>query len=137
MTASERSVTLRAIAQAIAAALPPVVEEVVLTGSVSRGVADELSDIEMLLVTRDSLVLAACFEHARDVGLVGLDTWGVQGTRVSRVFGYFDRVPVELIWWPHDFAEESVAALVGGEQSAAADALVNGIGLRTVGLLER
>src|SRR3954453_13448296 len=128
---------LREIAGRIAAALPPVVEEVVLTGSVSRGVADELSDIEMLLVTREPLVLADCFEHARNVGPVGLDTWGVQGTQVSRVFGCFDRVPVELIWWPHDFAEASVAALLAVEQSAAAEALTNGTSLRTVGLLER
>ena len=41
MTATARRVELRAIAQAIAEALPEDVEEVVLTGSVSRGVADE------------------------------------------------------------------------------------------------
>jgi hypothetical protein len=131
-----RAVELREVAERIAAALPPVVEEVVLTGSVSRGVADELSDIEMLLVTTKRLDLADCFEHARGVGLVGLDTWGVQGTEVSRVFGYYEGVPIEMIWWPDDFAEESVAALLSGEQSAAAEALANGIALRTVGLLE-
>lgn len=115
--------------------LPPVVEEVVLTGSVSRGVADEVSDIEMLLVTATRLGLAECLEHARRVGLVDLDTWGVQGTEVSRVFGYYEGIPIETIWWPHDFAEASVAALLSGEQSAAAEALANGIALRTVGLL--
>jgi hypothetical protein len=127
---------LREVAERIATALPPVVEEVVLTGSVSRGVADEISDIEMLLVTTMRLDLAECFEQARRAGLDNLDTWGIQGTEVSRVFGYYEGVPIETIWWPHDFAEASVAALVSGEHSAAAEALANGIALRTVGLLE-
>jgi predicted nucleotidyltransferase len=126
---------LRAVADRIAAALPAVVEEVVLTGSVSRGVADDLSDIEMLLVTAVRLDLEQCFEYARRVGLVALDTWGPPATDVSRVFGYYEGVPIETIWWSHDFAEESVDALVAGEQPAAADALSNGIALRTVGLL--
>src|SRR5213080_4079137 len=105
--ATARARELHTIAERIAAALPPVAEEVVLTGSVSRGVADDVSDIEMLVVTTEPLELAECFEHARRVGLVGLDTWGVQGTEASRVFGYFDGVPVETIWWPRDFAETS------------------------------
>jgi len=133
---TSRARELREVAERIAAALPPVVEEVVLTGSVSRGVADEISDIEMLLVTTTRLELAECFEHARRVGLVNLDTWGIQGTAVSRVFGYHEGVPIETIWWPHDFAEASVSALLSGEQSAAAEALVNGIALRTSGLLD-
>lgn len=127
---------LREVAERIAAELPPVVEEVVLTGSVSRGLADEISDIEMLLVTTTRLDLAECFEHASRVGLGNLDTWGTQGTEVSRVFGYYEGVPIETIWWPHEFAEATVAALLSGEQSAAAEALANGIALRTVGLLE-
>jgi hypothetical protein len=132
---TSRTGELREVAERIAAALPPVVEEVVLTGSVSRGVADEISDIEMLLVTTTRLDIGECFEHARRVGLGNLDTWGVQGTEVSRVFGYYEGVPIETIWWPQDFAEASVAALVSGEQSAAAEALVSGIALRTGGLL--
>ncbi|HUZ81196.1 MAG TPA: hypothetical protein VMU73_03040, partial [Gaiellaceae bacterium] len=130
---TSRTRELRDIAERIAAALPLVVEEVVLTGSVSRGVADEISDIEMLLVTTVRVDLAECFEQARRVGLVNLDTWGVQGTEVSRVFGYYEGVPIETIWWPHDFAEASVAAGVSGEHSAAAEALANGVALRTVG----
>jgi hypothetical protein len=133
---TSRTRELRKVAERIAAALPPVVEEVVLTGSVSRGVADEVSDIEMLLVTTRRLDLAECFEHAGGAGLGNLDTWGVQGTDVSRVFGYYEGVPTETIWWPHDFAEASVAALVSGEQSAVAEALASGIALRTGGLLE-
>jgi predicted nucleotidyltransferase len=131
-----RTRELRGIAERIAAALPAVVEEVVLTGSVSRGVTDDLSDIEMLVVTTEPLELAECFEHARRAGLDRLDTWGVQGTATSRVFGYSDRVPIELIWWSRDHAEASVAALLAGEHSSSADALANGIALRSVGLLE-
>jgi len=130
-----RTVGLRTLAARVADALPPVVEEVVLTGSVSRGVADEVSDIEMLVVTAEPIGLAACFEHARAVGLLGLDTWGAQGTPVCRVSGYRDGVPIELIWWPRDYAEESVNGLVAGEASSSADALANGVALRTVGLL--
>ena len=126
---------LRPLAERIVAALPPVVEEVVLTGSVSRGVSDELSDIEMLLVTVEPLELAVCFEHARAAGLVSLDSWGVQGTPTRRVFGYCDGVPIELIWWSRDYAEESVDALLSGEAWSSADALANGVSLRTVGLL--
>jgi predicted nucleotidyltransferase len=55
---NERNRQLRAVAQRVADALPfDVVEEVVLTGSVSRGVADEVSDIEMLVVTREAMEL--------------------------------------------------------------------------------
>jgi len=108
----------------------------VLTGSVSRGVADELSDIEMLLVTTERLELTDCFGHIERAGLVELDTWGVQGTDVSRVFGYYEGVPVETTWWPREFADATVAALVSDEPSAAAEALAGGIALRTRGLLD-
>jgi predicted nucleotidyltransferase len=133
---TSRSRELQEIAQRITTALPSVVEEVVLTGSVSRGVADEISDIEMLLITTTRLDLAECFDHASRLGLVDLDTWGVQGTEVSRVFGYYEGNPIETIWWSRDFAEASVAALLSGEQSASAEAITSGVALRTVGLLE-
>jgi predicted nucleotidyltransferase len=64
MGATARSVELRSIAQDVADALPITVEEVVLTGSVSRGVADDVSDIEMLVVTRDEPDLEECFSLA-------------------------------------------------------------------------
>ena len=127
---------LHGVAERIAAALLPIVEEVVLTGSVSRGIADERSDIEMLLVTPKRLDLAECFDHAGRVGLEGLDTWGPQGTEVSRVFGYFETIPVELVWWPRDYAEASVAAILEGGPSSSAEALANGVAFRTGGLLE-
>jgi predicted nucleotidyltransferase len=132
----DRTRELRELAQRIADALPPVVEEVVLTGSVSRGVADDVSDIEMLFVTTEQLELAECFEHARRLGFERMDTWGVQGTETNRVFGYLDGVPVETIWWSREFAEASVAAILAGQPSGSAEALANGVSLRSVGLLE-
>lgn len=113
-----------------------MVEEVVLMGSVSRGMDDELSDIEMLLITPTRLELAECFAHAHRIGLSQLDTWGAQGTEVSRVFGYYGGVPIETTWWPREFADATVAGLLSGAQSTAAAALASGIALRTVGLLE-
>jgi hypothetical protein len=134
--ATDRARELHDLAGRIAAALPAVAEEVVLTGSVSRGVADDVSDIEMLIVTTEQLELAECFEHARRIGFERMDTWGVQGTETNRVFGYLDGVPVETIWWTREFAEASVAKMVAGERSGSAEALANGVSLRTVGLLE-
>ena len=99
MTATARSVELRAVAQRIADALPAAVEEVVLTGSVSRGVADDVSDIEMLIVTPGEPELDECFALAAACGLTDLGTWGRQGEPTKRVSGYREGVPIELIWW--------------------------------------
>jgi Domain of unknown function (DUF4037) len=130
------SEALRTLAQQVADAVPAeVAEEVVLTGSVSRGMADELSDIEMLVVTRDALELEDCFGLARAAGLQGLGTWGAQAGPARRVSGYREGVPIELIWWPREYAEARVAALLAGEMSSTADALAHGDSLRTCGLL--
>jgi hypothetical protein len=134
--ATDRTGELRALAEQIAAALPRVVEEVVVTGSVSRGVADEVSDIEMLVVTTEPLELEQCFGHARAAGLERLDTWGPQGTETKRVFGYREGVPIELVWWSRDYAEASVAAILAGEPSGSGDALASGVAIRSAGLLE-
>jgi predicted nucleotidyltransferase len=132
-----RNAELQRLAERIAEALPPIAEEVVLTGSVSRGAADGLSDIEMLVVTGEELELATCFDHAERAGLERLDTWGPQDGPASRVFGYREGVPIELVWWPREFAETAVAALFEGEASSSADALVHGVALRTTGQLAR
>lgn len=135
--ATTRSKTLQSLAQRVADALPAeVAEEVVLTGSVSRGVADEVSDIEMLVVTRAPLELEECFELARAAGLEGLDTWGSQGGPARRVSGYREGEPLELVWWPREYAEAQIDALLAGEVSSSADALAYGVALRTSGLLE-
>jgi predicted nucleotidyltransferase len=129
--ATAKSEELRTLAQRVADALPPEVVEVVLTGSVSRGVADEVSDIEMLVVTEEPLSLEEAFELARRAGLQERDSWGDPSTPTRRVFGYLDGKPVETIWWSRELAEESFAS--GG----SAEALANGIALRTSGLLAR
>src|SRR5204863_9743457 len=112
-----------------------VAEEVVLTGSVSRGAADELSDIEMLVVTPGPLELERCFALAQGAGLDALGTWGSQDGPARRVSGHREGVPVELVWWPRDHGEARIEALLAGDASAAADALVHGVPLRTSGLL--
>lgn len=126
--ATARTGELRALARRIADELPGSVEEVVLTGSVSRGTADARSDIEMLVVTGAQLTLEEAYAAS---GLPEPQSWGQQGTPTHRVFGYREGVPVEQIWWSRAFAEEQIAAW------SAAEAIANGVSLRTVGLLER
>jgi hypothetical protein len=130
-----RTAELRSIAQRITEALPPEVEEVAVTGSVSRGVADEVSDIELLIVTRDEVELEECFTLADACGLTGLGTWGPQGVPTKRVSGYRDGTPVELIWWSRAHAETALGSIFAGELSSSADAIANGVALRTSGLL--
>ncbi len=134
MTTPE-SVRLRAVAEAIADALPPQIEEVVLTGSVSRGMADDVSDIEMLIVTPAEPELEECFALAAACGLTNLGTWGPQGGPTQRVSGMRDGVPIELIWWSRAQAATAVDAIFDGPVSASADALAHGVALRTSGLL--
>jgi Domain of unknown function (DUF4037) len=127
---------LQGLAQRVADELPAaVVEEVVLTGSVSRGAADEVSDIEMLVVTSERLELEECFGLARAAGLDGLDTWGPPDEYSRRVSGYREGVPLELICWPREYAEARIEGVLAGEAPATADALVHGVPLRTRGLL--
>jgi predicted nucleotidyltransferase len=113
-----------------------MVDEVVLTGSVSRGVADEVSDIEMLVVTRDQLSLEECETLARRAGLEQLDSWGAPDPVVRRVSGLREGVSLELVWWPRAEAGRLVDELLSGRRSSAGDALVHGVPLRTGGLLE-
>ena len=135
---NERSRQLQDLAQRVADALPlEVAEEAVLTGSVSRGVADEVSDIEMLIVTPEPMELAACFEHAGAAGLEELDTWGDQSTPTRRVSGFREGVPLELVWWSREYAESSIDSLLRGDMSSAADAIAYGVALRTSGSLPR
>jgi predicted nucleotidyltransferase len=124
-----RSEELRALAQRVADGLPPEVIEVVLTGSVSRGVADDVSDIELLCVTEEQLSLEDAFELARRAGLEERDSWGDPATPTRRVFGYLDCRPVETIWWSRELAEELFA------KGGSAEAIANGVALRTSGLL--
>jgi len=127
-----RSDELRASAARLVAGIPAeVAPEVVVTGSVSRGVADDVSDVEMLLVTDDLLDLATCYSLAAAAGLERLGSWGPQGPETSRVSGYFEGTPFELIWWSREYADAAINV-----ESPAADAIANGVSLRTCGLLE-
>ena len=126
-----RSEQLQALAQRIADSFPAEVVEVVVTGSVSRGLADELSDIEMLVVTEEQLSLERAFELAAAAGLEDRDSWGDPATPTRRVHGYLDGQSVETIWWSREFAGEHFDA-PGSDQ-----ALLHGVPLRTCGLLER
>jgi len=137
MDPTARSVELRSIAQDVADALPPTVEEVVLTGSVSRGVADDVSDIEMLVVTRDDPELEECFSLAAAAGLRDLGTYGRQGGPTKRVSGTRDGAALELVWWSRAHSGSAVDAIFEGDSSSTADALANGVALRTSGLLEQ
>jgi hypothetical protein len=129
---TERSAALRAAAARLVHGIPTdIAPEVVVTGSVSRGVADGVSDVEMLLVTNDLLDLDTCYALAAAAGLERLDSWGPQGPETSRVSGYFEQIPFELIWWSRDFADAAINA-----ESPAADAIAYGVSLRTCGLLE-
>jgi hypothetical protein len=130
-----RTVELRTIAQTIADALPEGIDEVVLTGSVSRGVADGVSDIEMLIVTERQLELDDCYAIAADCGLTDLGTWGLQGVPTKRVSGYREGAAIELIWWSRAHAAASVDSIFAGELPTSADALAHGVPLRTSGLL--
>ena len=127
--ATARSEELQALAQRVADAFSPEAIEVVLTGSVSRGVADDVSDIEMLVVTEEQLSLEEAFELAARAGLTERDSWGDPTTPTRRVFGYLDGVPVETVWWSRELAEERFA------EGGSAEALANGVALRTSGLL--
>ena len=137
MSDALRSAELAALAQRIVDAMPPSVEEAVLTGSVSRCAADEVSDIELLLVTGEEPVLDECFARAAEAGLTSLGSWGPQGGPTQRVSGYREGVPIELVWWSRAHAESAIDAIFEGDASTTADALANGVSLRSSGLLER
>jgi hypothetical protein len=127
-----RSEELRAAAERLVAGIPvDVAPEIVVTGSVSRGVADDVSDVEMLLVTDELLDLETCYALAGAAGLEQLGSWGPQGPETSRVSGYFEGIPFELIWWSREYADAAINV-----ESPAADAIANGVSLRTCGLLE-
>jgi hypothetical protein len=137
VSATTQSTRLRVIALAIADAFPTNVVEVVLTGSVSRGVADDVSDIEMLVVTQDELDLEECFSLAAAAELTDLGTWGRQDVPTKRVSGWSDGAPIELIWWSRGYAETAIDAIFVDDISTTADAIANGVALRTSGLVAR
>ena len=123
---NERSKTLRARADRVAALLPSHVEDVVLTGSTSRGIADELSDIELLVISE---------ELPEELPLEELQSWSPDVEGAQWYGGFFDGEYVELIWWTPAYVEERVAGLAAGKfvdhrRLRTAEAIVHGIPLR-------
>jgi hypothetical protein len=123
-----RSETLRALAERVAELLPGHVEDVVLTGSTSRGVADELSDIELLVISE---------RLPDELPLEDVQSWtpGVEGAMWYG--GLLDGEKVELVWWTPAYVEERVRAMAAGEvvdraRLRSAEAIANGIPLRGV-----
>jgi hypothetical protein len=125
---THRSETLRALAARVDERLPESVTDVVLTGSTARGVADELSDVELLVISAalpDELPLDDC------------QSWS-SGTEGSMWYGgKYDDERVELVWWTAAHAEERVRGIAAGEivdheRLRSAEAIVNGIPLRGV-----
>jgi hypothetical protein len=96
-----------------------------------------VSDIEMLIVTGHQPELDECFALAAACGVTSLGTWGEQGVPTKRVSGYRSGAPIELIWWSREHAERAVDTALAGELTTTADALANGVSLRSSGLLER
>jgi hypothetical protein len=133
--ATARSFELRALAQRVADRLPAAAAEIVLTGSASRGVADELSDIEMLVAAEELPPLDTCVEWAGAAGLADVQTWSPPDAPIWWLGGVVDGVQVELIWWRRAFVEERVARTLAAEivehqRLRTAEALVNGVALR-------
>jgi hypothetical protein len=102
------------------------VTDVVLTGSASRGVADAVSDVELLVISA---------QPPGHLPLEDLDCWDPPVAGATWRGGFFDGEFVELIWWTPDHVEERVRAIVAGEildhaRLRTAEAITSGIALR-------
>jgi predicted nucleotidyltransferase len=124
---------LRALAQRVAEGLPAELEEVLLTGSVSRGVADRDSDIELLLIA-DELPFVA--EIAADLEVLDVDP--MPDGRGCRIVASADGESLELIAWTRARTEERLNGILAAEvvdhiRIRTAEAIANGVALRTAG----
>jgi predicted nucleotidyltransferase len=133
--ATARSLELQALARRVADRFPPEIDEVLLTGSASRGVSDEDSDFELLLVG-ESLPQPEEIAAGLDVFDVGempdRRGWWIGGTAEGEFF--------ELIAWSRARTEERVAGILAAEivdhvRIRTAEAIVHGLPLRTSGRL--
>ena len=131
-----RTDELRALAQRFVLALPDDFDEALLTGSVSRGDADELSDIEMLLVARDI---------PPQLSALGIEMWQEDFFEHGTVAWYTALVEgevLEMAGWTHARVEGRLEGILGGEiidhgRFRFAEALVHGIPLRSAGAIGR
>jgi predicted nucleotidyltransferase len=126
---------LRELAQRVADSLPPVAEDVVLTGSTSRGAADELSDVELLVVSEALPSLEEC------LAATGFeDHWTPDGT-LWWTGGVVDGEEVEAIWWPRERVERRIDDILAAEvfdhqRLRTAEAIAHGVALRGERLAE-
>ena len=131
--ATARSLELQALARRLADAFPPEIEEVLLTGSAARGVADEDSDFELLLVGE---ALPPPGEIAAGLDVFDVDEmpdrdgWWIGGTVAGE--------PYELIAWTRARTETRIdrilaAEVVDSTRVRTAEAVVHGLALRTAG----
>jgi predicted nucleotidyltransferase len=124
---------LCALAQRVAEGLPAELEEVLLTGSVSRGTADEDSDIELLLVG-DELPTVAEIAAGLDV----MDVEEMPDGRGWRIVAGAGGESLELIAWSRARTEERLDGILAAEivdhiRIRTAEAIANGVPLRTMG----
>jgi predicted nucleotidyltransferase len=131
-----RSYELRAVAERFVEALPDDLDEVLLTGSVSRGEADELSDVELLLVARGT---------PRRLSALGVEMWQEDFFEHGTIAWYTALVEgevLEMAGWTHARVEGRLEGILSGEmidhaRFRFAEALVHGIPLRSAGAIER
>ena len=111
--ATARSLELQALARHIADGLPGEIDEVLLTGSASRGVADLDSDFEMLLVG-ETLPPPAEIAAALDVFDVDempeRDGWWIGGTVEGEPYAEWQE---RLRTYPDALAEAIVLDAIG------------------------
>ena len=126
--ATSQSTELRSLAQRLADALPPVVDEIVLTGGVARGVADAWSDVELLVVHAPLPSLGQVEEWAVRVGAT--ITTRFADDELAYVAGTYEDTMVELVW----LVPGAIDALL---DRAFAGELVDHARLRTCEALEQ
>jgi predicted nucleotidyltransferase len=132
----KRTDELRAVAERFAESLPDDFDEVLLTGSVSRGEADELSDVEMLLVVRDT---------PPRLSELGVEMWQEDFFENGTIAWYtalFSGAMLEMAGWTHERVEGRIDGILSGEmidhgRFRFAEALTHGVPLRTAGAIER
>jgi predicted nucleotidyltransferase len=131
-----RSEDLRTLAERFVRALPADFAEALLTGSVSRGEADELSDVEMLLVARDT---------PPHLSALGIEMWQEDFFENGTIAWYTALVEgevLEMAGWTHPRVEGRLEGILSGEmidhaRFRFAEALFHGIPLRSAGAIER
>jgi hypothetical protein len=109
----DRSLDLRELAQRVVDGLP-FAEEALLTGSASRGEADELSDEELLLVAEELPPIASLSARLAATGMRVAD----EGEQTDGQALWLNAVAggdcVEAMGWTHARAEERVEGILAG-----------------------